>query len=745
MRLPPVNLALLAVLSTRRELLANAGLATLAEQLASLGQELTDLQRRRLLDTLDGESLRERFEAVLANSGQLARTLLVEVLVPDSLAPAHQRFPGGEDLERWVAARRLARLADARVQPEENVSATLPRLDMNERLDEVPADTGARAESPSASTNERHIALWFDDEATPPHAIHHGQTHILHVRVGAPVTASIVGDGDTRVPSADVPPGGLRSSWLVTSPDLEFMPASNVQVAPASSGLGWTARFELLIPPTGQSLTVGIPVVPRHEVEARLEIAIFVHNDLYRQLSARVAVVAPSAAPPDAATSPLSCVDDATTPLGHAGLGTTHEWTTPPGRLTLIVMDREVSVSGTVGGDAPQDVADSVRWYGGDGIVRQRIDGVRKEAERFRAVADGYLNDIDSKDLLDRLKAFTRHYNWDNLTYTADAAHTKAWNDVATSPELRALAVRGYQLYEGFFPKNETLRTWLDGLLPGHRIDIVWLRGSSSTWVADVPWGLMYTTAPPLPGQPVDAMRFAGLRFRIGYVTTRQTNSKVLGTLDTTHRGHALYWDDDEIGQESQWQRDAWAEWKGQVFVPTKMATNKKAEVLSLLDAPSPGPMPVLYLFCTCTVGAGSDPVLRFADSARADDSITTSDLPIGLLVDRPFVFANACTTLSADAYYANELAQSFLDRGCRAFLGTETKVPIRMASRFATTFFKFFYRQLDPAPMAAGEAVAQSRLFFWTAYRNIGGLFYTLLNQYELFVSSDEEVRRLR
>jgi len=114
-------------------------------------------------------------------------------------------------------------------------------------------------------------------------------------------------------------------------------------------------------------------------------------------------------------------------------------------------------------------------------------------------------------------------------------------------------------------------------------------------------------------------------------------------------------------------------------------------------------------------------------------------------LIDRPLVFANACTTAAADPYIANELEKVFFNRGCRAYLGTESKVPIQLASRFASIFFNFFYREVDSQPMAAGEAMAQTRLFLWTQYKNIGGLFYAYVNQYELFMAQDAEVVALR
>jgi hypothetical protein len=97
------------------------------------------------------------------------------------------------------------------------------------------------------------------------------------------------------------------------------------------------------------------------------------------------------------------------------------------------------------------------------------------------------------------------------------------------------------------------------------------------------------------------------------------------------------------------------------------------------------------------------------------------------------------------DRSMSNEVAPDGFDRGCRAYIGTETKVPIVFGSRFANIFFRFFYRVLDSAPMAGGEAVTQTRLFLWTHYRNIGGLFYAYVNQYDLFVARDDEIVALR
>ena len=44
-----------------------------------------------------------------------------------------------------------------------------------------------------------------------------------------------------------------------------------------------------------------------------------------------------------------------------------------------------------------------------------------------------------------------------------------------------------------------------------------------------------------------------------------------------------------------------------------------------------------------------------------------------------------------------------------------------------------------------AGEALTQARMFLWTQYRNVGGLFYSMSNQYDLYLASQDEVLALR
>jgi hypothetical protein len=137
--------------------------------------------------------------------------------------------------------------------------------------------------------------------------------------------------------------------------------------------------------------------------------------------------------------------------------------------------------------------------------------------------------------------------------------------------------------------------------------------------------------------------------------------------------------------------------------------------------------------------------VLQFGKNATTTNIVEANDIYQGRLAAGPLVFANACTTVAADPQATSELESRFFRRDISAFLGTEAKVPTTLASHFAWLFFQFFLRKIDPSPMAAGEALAQARLFLWTQYRNPGGLFYCLVNNYDLFLASDEEVANLQ
>ena len=399
--------------------------------------------------------------------------------------------------------------------------------------------------------------------------------------------------------------------------------------------------------------------------------------------------------------------------------------------------------------------------------MQTQVDGphknVRLAAEALRVAWEAHLDNIDAADLADRLRRWNKDPvgwgvpDWRRLSFWADQPQEQAWSRMEVSAQLRALAFHGRTLFEAFFPKSGRLRAVVEKMRPGARLNISWLPLAGAGFISHVPWGLMYLGDVPLEGQPVDPLGFLGMRFRLAYDCHQDfSRSRSLGAFQNTYRTHFLYWggdDKDTTRREARWQHDLFKDWENQIFVPKPMESEDEStrtrtartELLRLLTKPEPAPTSLLYLFCQSDTEVGNTPILRFGDTNDAVNLVKQMDLGTSALADRPLIFANACGTAGAETYQANLLEDTFFGRECRAYLGTEIKVPIALASRFAAIFFHFLYRKLDPAPMAAGEAVAQTRLFLWTHYRNLGGLFYCYINQYDLYVADKSEIQSLR
>ena len=284
----------------------------------------------------------------------------------------------------------------------------------------------------------------------------------------------------------------------------------------------------------------------------------------------------------------------------------------------------------------------------------------------------------------------------------------------------------------------------LDQAPPGQRLDITWLdKVAHDGWMPNLPWALMHRL-PAQAGQPVDAREFLGLRFRIDYATHgSQLKSRALGDIGSTYRAFGLYWGaqpGDETTAAAKWQASGLARFQHQVFVP-EASGDAKPKLVRLLGTPGPAPMRVLYLYCQTDSTSPTTPQLRFGSGRQSGDLLSLPEIGLQPFSEAPLVFLNACVSSGATAYATNAFQSLFLQRGCSAYIGSETKVPIQFASRFAAVFFRFLYRDVDRQhqPIAAGEAFAQTRLFFWTHFRNIGGLLYNYVNEYDLFMASEK------
>ena len=632
-----------------------------------------------------------------------------------------------------------------------------PQVDRGE-----PGSAPAPGEMPPS---ERRINVWMKErESDRTQPLVPGERYTLCINVGLPVAASLAEGPEAEIPEDDIPPAGLATEWVIQSSAAELQALSpEVQVTRNDAGgtPSWTARFALLVPRGVDSETVRLACIPGAGRDARLQALVYARNpgrperaELYRELDVALHVVAPALR---GAVHKSGVQDDAVrvkdevthSPVAHLNLRTSHEWTSPMNVLSVTVLG---AGSALVQGDVGVLAIDShmTAWDAAPAEVTGLIRNLRAALERFRARHESYLDAVDPADLDGRLGRMDAGADFFGGGEPPGAESLAAWDAVSVSTELYELALEGRTLYDAFFPPGSELRGWMDQMQPHDRLDVNLHSGAGAAHVPHVPWGLMYRMDPPAPGDPVDPLGFLGLCRRMGYGGHKiPVPSKALGRLDAVHRAFFLYWGDqpqDPTAVEARWQRERWSAVPNQVVVPGPAdAGQPKKRLLGLLRDPEPHPVRLLYLYCQCKADQGNDPELRFANNTQPDNVVRRLDLGTGALAERPLVFANACTTSAADAFMSNELEAGFFRRGARAYLGTESKVPITLASRFATVFFHYFDRKASPSPMAAGEAVYQARQFLWRHYRNLGGLFYTYVNQYELYMADDAEVRTLQ
>jgi hypothetical protein len=608
---------------------------------------------------------------------------------------------------------------------------------------------------------ERRINVWMkereDDKRQP---LVTGERYTLCVNVGLPVAASLAEGPEAIIAEDDIPPAGLATEWVIQSSTAELQAlGDDVQVThrEADGISSWTAQYRLLVPRGADSETVRVACIPHAVEDARLQVLVYaIHPqragraELYRQLDVALSVVAPAVL---SAVEKTGASEEAVrmghevihAPARQMNLRTTHEWTTPRDMLSIKVLG---PVSALANGDVGnRDINNQITlWNAPPSEVVGLITNLRRALERFRGTHERYLDAIDLADLDRRLGKMEAGADFFGVGEPPSDASLAAWDAVSRSAELYELAFEGRRLYNKVFGAGSKLREWIELMQQHDRLDINLQADAGAAFVPHVPWGLMYGLELPVQGEPVEPIGFLGLRLRLGYSAHLvDAPSKALGRPDSVQRAFLLYWGDqptDPTAIEARWQRDRWAARPNHAVVPSDADGGRpKQRLVALLR----DPIRLLYLYCQCKAEQGNDPELRFAHNTQADNVVRRMDLGLTPLAEQPLVFANACTTSAADPFMSNELEAGFFDRGARAYLGTESKVPITLASRFAAVFFHYFDRRASDQPMAAGEAVYQARQFLWRHYRNLGGLFYTYVNQYELYMADDPEVDDLR
>ncbi|GLL05139.1 caspase, EACC1-associated type [Dactylosporangium matsuzakiense] len=628
-----------------------------------------------------------------------------------------------------------------------------------------PDDGDSRPLMDHGDDDPRLINVWVQErQATPAVPLLLRQPYTFVVRVGDPVAANLAA-GPRAIPRDAIPAAGLDTHWIVSSTAVALSPASTaedaaavtVHVANAGDSAQWMAAFTLNVPASHNSQERRLTIVPLVAGIAQIDVSISIDGDLFRQLVVDLLVEPeylsgdnqpPPATPNEPTSGPVegtpappwpdrgNAVTTQTVhgvPLRHTALQPATDWQSPNGQLDIHITHPQAWLRSDRLGLNTNAV-----WEPNCQAVEQQIARVRAGLDSLRHNNQEYFDGIDQDDLLAQLTAFIPPVSW-----TDEHGVAPLWPTVARSASLHRLAAEGYVLYELLFPRNGIVRAAIEALDPGAMLQITWF--PSGSHIAHVPWALAYSQPPPQAGQPVDAAAFLGLRLRLNAVThpmPMKSAGRALGSSDEVTRAHLLYWGrgvDDRVAIETRRHQARLACWK-----PLDLPSGEpaKPEVVQFLHDPSPSPVGLLYFYCRSLTGDGADPALRFGPGTAADDTVFLHELGVSELPGGPLVFANACGTSAGAPYIPNQLEHRFFTRGCRAFIGTESKVPIGLAARFGETFFHFLYE--TGTTTSAGEALAQARRFLWTEYGNIGGLFYSYVNDYHVYIASDGAVAAL-
>jgi len=600
-----------------------------------------------------------------------------------------------------------------------------------------------------------------------------GQPYTGCFRVGRPVAGNLVA-GDREIPSADIPESGLGTRWILSSTTVRLEqapgePEDLVETEDVAAGdrTSWLAAFDLVIPATGDSEERRLRLTPLTVADPRVDVRVFVGDDLYRELVVGLQVAQRLPPDPDPGSNPQPTPAPAeaepvlgsagpgvagiaisqVVPAAHTGLRLGLDWLRPQKVLRLSVTPPSVNwerFSVEPDGEQLPDGNGNVKWEPRP-TTQQRLTALRSALDNFREENSDFLDDIDPADLASRLLHFSPCADWaEPVDHTSDE-HRQHWQQLASGRALQTLASNGRALYDALVPDGEELRRLIDELQPGDRLRITWYPGLQDL-IPHVPWALLYGGPEPSAGTAVDFGQFLGMRLRVSHLAHSVPGSRALGASEATTRLHVLYWGDaagDQTGGEAREHKLELARW-APLLLPTA-ADHRRDEVRDFLVAPPPPPVALVYLYCQCQAGSGAQPILRFGSANGEDDVLEVIDLRGGPFADQPLVFVNACATSAADPFFTNELEELFFERQCRAYIGSECRVPIRFAARFATAFFHFLYLRPGDRAMPAGEAMSQTRKFFWDEYRNPGGLFYSYVNEDRVFVDNDAAVAAVR
>jgi hypothetical protein len=426
-------------------------------------------------------------------------------------------------------------------------------------------------------------------------------------------------------------------------------------------------------------------------------------------------------------------------------------WQTPPMILTITVLDNSQVLASLDDTKTLNTEPTKVHSWNFTQAVKQTHLGVLLSLLKgFREAMPDYWSQI-GQDIDSELQCYIPDEDWQVAENTAGFCgnHLNGRNTISGNKALWDLARASYEFFDAVFPKTTSLRGLIDQLPMGSRINVTWVpqRGDC---IFNIPWGLLYSVNPQR-GESILGSNFWSLRYRIHYHTHDSyggaSQSRALGDPAHTYFGHVLYWqgdDDDLVLREANWQRQRLSTSRMNFIMPVESELNSKDDVLAWLESLTPTPMPLLYFYCKANVDAHC--VLEFGKRGidRHSYRIQEIELPNQRLNEVRFVFCNACGSgMPQPGQAFNRLENRFFSWGCMAYLGTIHETPIEFASRFSMIFFHFFCNRIGKRIVSSGEAFSQAKRYLWLKHGNLGGLFYTYINEYDLYFADTKEVQR--
>ena len=193
-----------------------------------------------------------------------------------------------------------------------------------------------------------------------------------------------------------------------------------------------------------------------------------------------------------------------------------------------------------------------------------------------------------------------------------------------------------------------------------------------------------------------------------------------------------------ELFDEAHGRLQVQGRWPLQVYKPRMKGVKAFSELI--FDAPhidDDGAEQVHHFACHCQTGAGqpggweiqlapppgsTDLLLRF------DELLLERNRRVTTKGNRPLVFMNACGSAMVDPFSIISLPRLFLDNRNCTFIGTETRIPPKIAAFIS----KRFYDHLIPAEdarigLSAARALHAAKWELLIRHGNPCGVLYTL------------------